>query len=155
MLKAIIADNEPGIAKLLAGLLEKHCREVMIKGMANTAIHSMRLIQQKKPDILFLDAALLQTDSNRLMEMVGQHSVQVIFTADNDAFALKAIRYHALDYLVKPLDTADLIQAVKKAVKIKNDKQLIGKQLDGLIQRYSQVPLPEQQRQPILKDRIT
>jgi len=153
MLRAIIAENESGVARLQAGLLEQHCREVMIKGIANNCLDSMRLIQQKKPDILFLDAALLQPDSNRLMEMVGQHSVQVIFTADNDAFALKALRYRPLDYLLKPLNIAELIEAVKKAVKIKNDKQHIREQLGGLIQRYSQIPLLEQQS--ILKDRIT
>jgi two-component system, LytTR family, response regulator len=155
MLRAIISDHSQEATQMMAELIKQHCNGVIIKAITYNVTETMRCIQKIKPDIIFLSADLPQLETSRLMEQVSQFSVKVVFTATNDAFAIKAIKYAPLDYLIKPFNPVEIKQVIEKALKAKNDKLFIGEQLGGLIRRFSQIPLPAQQQQPKFKDRIT
>ncbi len=115
MLNAIIIDDVPQARETLKEDLETYCPQVKIIGEAEGVVSGAKLLRNKKPDILFLDIQMQDGSGFDLLEILPEISFKVIFTTASDAFAIKAFRYAALDYLLKPIDPDLLIEAVQKA----------------------------------------
>jgi len=117
-MKALIIDDERLARKELTGLLEEH-KQVEIVGEAINADDAIQQIDEKKPDLIFLD---VQMPGKTGFEMLAELDKvpQVIFTTAYDEFALKAFEVNALDYLLKPIDSDRLADALRK-VETKNE----------------------------------
>lgn len=122
MLTAIIIDDEAKAAKLVASLLDYYCKQVEVLAVTTNSLMGLSLTREKKPDLLFLDIEMPHLNGFELLEKIQDIPVQVIFTTAYDTYAIKAIKFSAADYLLKPIDPADLIQAVGKAEKAKNER---------------------------------
>ncbi|QDK79870.1 response regulator transcription factor [Spirosoma sp. KCTC 42546] len=114
MIKAILIDDEAHCLDTLSILLADHCPEVTILQTCRSAKTAIEAIEQAKPDVIFLDIQMPGTTGFQLLEQLGQVSFAVIFTTSYDQYAIKAIHLSALDYLLKPVDPAELIVAVDK-----------------------------------------
>ncbi len=119
MLRAIIIEDEKRSRETLFGLLKMYCKNVEIVGEAENVQEGLMLIRQQSPDVVFLDIQMPDGSGFKLLEQIADIKFDVIFTTAYDQFAIKAIRYSALDYLLKPIYPEDLIRAVKKAEKNK------------------------------------
>jgi two-component system LytT family response regulator len=115
MLKAILIDDEPKCVRLLAKELTTHCPGVQVIGQTSGSEEGLRLIQMLHPDLVFLDIEMPRLNGFQLLERLGEISFGLIFVTAYSEFALKAFRFSALDYLLKPVDTHELQQAVGKA----------------------------------------
>lgn len=115
MLKAIIIDDEPDNLKLLALQLKKYCQEVEVIQSYSRSEEGLAGILQLKPDIVFLDIEMPVMNGFELLEAVGQINFHIVFVTAYDQFAVKAFRFSALDYLLKPIDANELKMAVAKA----------------------------------------
>lgn len=82
--------------------------------MADNAEEGFLLINKLKPDVVFLDIEMPKGNGFYLLEKFDKINFQVIFTTAYDRYAIKAIKYHALDYLLKPIDIDELKQAVEE-----------------------------------------
>jgi len=118
-MKTLIVDDERLARKELTSLLAEHS-EIEIVGEAVNADDAMEKINQLNPDLLFLDIQMPGKTGFDLLEMLDA-APNVIFTTAYDEYAIKAFEYNALDYLLKPIQTDRLAEAVKKV--IKKDKQ--------------------------------
>jgi len=116
MLKAIIIDDEPDNVKLLALQLKLYCPEVLVVAECTRSVDGLSKINELAPDIVFLDIEMPVMNGFELLEKVGQVNFQIIFVTAYDQFAVKAFKFSALDYLLKPIDTRELQAAVAKAV---------------------------------------
>lgn len=96
-------------------MLGTHCPVVNIIGVASNVSEGLELILKTSPQLVFLDVEMPDGDGFSLLQQVPDISFQVIFITAHEKYALKAIKYSALDYLLKPIDYDDLIQAVAKA----------------------------------------
>ena len=115
MLKALLIDDEPDCVHLLASELAQHCPQVQVIGKTTSSQEGLRLIHVLQPDLVFLDIEMPRLNGFQLLEKVGEIFFQLIFVTAYNEFAIKAFRYSALDYLLKPIDTDELQQAVRKA----------------------------------------
>jgi two-component system LytT family response regulator len=133
-MRAILIDDEPDNLQLLTLQLERHCPQVEIVGSYNQSMAGLKAIQSLKPALVFLDIEMPVLNGFQLMEKVGEITFQVVFITAYDKYAVRAFRFSALDYLLKPVDTIDLVAAVKKAEEF---NKINPQQLDLLRQYYT------------------
>lgn len=111
---AILIDDEPMALTSMERMLAKYCPQVEIVGKTINPEEGVKLINQTKPDVLFLDIAMPKMDGFTLLKQIEDTNVQVIFITAYDEYALQAFKTAAADYLLKPVDKDELIQAVDK-----------------------------------------
>jgi len=142
-MKAIIVDDEPTNVKNLTILLNKYCPQVEILGAANNNQDALSLFEAEKPHLIFLDIQLDNDTGFNLLKLLPNKDFEVIFVTAYDNYGIQAIKFAALDYILKPIDIDELVSAVNKAeVKLKEKQQTM--QLDFLvnhIKRDHAVPL--------------
>ena len=114
MLKALIIDDEVHCIDTLSILLADYCPEVEVVDKCPTPKRGLEAIEKLKPDLVFLDIEMPAMNGFELLEQFKQIPFSVIFTTSYDQYAIKAIRFSALDYLLKPIDPKELIAAVHK-----------------------------------------
>jgi two-component system LytT family response regulator len=117
MLKCIIVDDEPACIETLQLMLNrKFADTVQVAATALIPADAILLIQQHRPDIVFLDVEMPQMSGIELLQSFDQISFQVIFTTAHQHYALQAIKLNALDYLLKPISLDELSEAINKAL---------------------------------------
>jgi two-component system, LytTR family, response regulator len=115
---AIIIDDEPNAVDLLALRLAQKCPQVEIVATCTSSVKGVEAIKKHKPDIVFLDIEMPQMNGFQVLEAVDDIQFALIFVTAYDKFALKAFRYSAIDYLLKPIEVEELIEAVKKVERL-------------------------------------
>ena len=130
-MKAILIDDEPDCIKLLALQLKMYCPQVQVTAACTDSNEGMQKIKDLQPDIVFLDIEMPVMNGFQLLESMGDIRFHIVFVTAYDKFAVKAFRFSALDYLLKPIDAKDLVAAVEKA----NKKQLPEKQQINLLKQ--------------------
>ncbi len=117
MINVIIVDDEQNSRETLKGKLDLFCPEVGVSGEADSVATALKLIEEHKPDALFLDIELSGESGFDLLEGLSEiegKAPEVVFITAHDEFAIKAIKFSALDYLLKPIDPEELVKAVRK-----------------------------------------
>lgn len=113
-IKAIIIDDERHSCEITQVLVDDCCPNVEVVGVTTSPIEGMRLIRQEKPDLLFLDIEMPVLNGFQLLEKIGKIDFHIIFTTAYDEFAIKAFKVGAVDYLLKPIDSGELEEAVSR-----------------------------------------
>ncbi|MFH0866980.1 MAG: LytTR family DNA-binding domain-containing protein [Bacteroidota bacterium] len=116
MIKTIIIDDEKKAVHSLILLLNEYCPEIEITGTAHSAADGIKEITLRKPDLVFLDVEMPHASGFDLLESLPERKFDVIFITAYDNFAIKAFKYSAVDYILKPVDIQELISAVKKVI---------------------------------------
>ena len=137
-MKAIIIDDEPDNVRLLALQLARHCPQVDVVGQFTDSTDGLRAIQMLRPALVFLDIEMPLMNGFQLLERVGALTFHVVFVTAYDQYAVRAFRFSALDYLLKPIDTVDLIATVRRA---ENTARISPRQLE-LMQQYYPMRAP-------------
>src|SRR5690242_4280414 len=104
MINAIIIDDEKKCISLLRHLLQHHCPEVNVVASADNATEGIALIEARQPDLVFLDIEMPGKTGFELLNSLPEIPFDIIFTTAYNHYAIKAIRFSALDYLLKPVD---------------------------------------------------
>ena len=136
-LRAIIVDDEKHSRETLKNLVAEFCTNVEILTTASTISEALSAIKTQNPDLVFLDIELQTGTGFDILEQLGDINFEVIFTTAFEQYALKAVKFSSLDYLLKPIDLDELQKAVEKAKKIK-DSNIYNKQLETLIYNLKQ-----------------
>jgi len=139
MIKALIIDDEMHCLKTLSMLLKEYCPDVQVVKLCENAEDGIEAIKKFKPDLVFLDIEMPHMNGFEMLEKFSEISFALIFTTGYDQYAIKAFRFSALDYLLKPIDHDELKKAVEKV-----DRHLqhpLPQQLEILLQKiHSQSP---------------
>ncbi|NIJ54797.1 LytR/AlgR family response regulator transcription factor [Dyadobacter arcticus] len=114
-MKAIIIDDEPDCVRLLGLQLKMYCPQVKVVAACTGSEEGLDAIRAENPDLVFLDIEMPKMNGFQLLEMVGDLDFAVVFVTAYDKFAIKAFKFSAIDYLLKPTDAKDLQAAVHKA----------------------------------------
>ncbi len=138
-LKTIIVDDEPNNIRNIESILQKHCENIDLVGNANSVESANRLIKEVQPDLVFLDIEMPKGNAFDLLESLEDISFEIIFVTAYNQYAIKAIRFSALDYILKPINIENFKEAVNKAVekataKNNNDR------LENFIKNINQKP---------------
>ena len=135
MIKAIIIDDEVHCIDTLSILLADYCPEVEILDKCMSPKKGLESIERLKPDLVFLDIEMPAMNGFELLEQFKQIPFAVIFTTSYDQYAIKAFRFSALDYLLKPIDREELQKAVQKVLNKKQNQ--LPQQLEILLQKIN------------------
>lgn len=132
-LKAILIDDEHSAISNLTQLIGQFCPGVTIVGSAENATKGIQEIQEKKPDVVFLDIEMPGGTGFDLLSCFTERDFEVVFVTSYNQHAIKAFKYSAVDYLLKPVDIDDLVQSIER---IQQRKTTIGNtdNLSGLMQ---------------------
>jgi two-component system, LytTR family, response regulator len=114
MLTAIIIDDEPKGRMALKQKLHDYCTDIQVTGEAENGEEGMKLIEKIKPEIVFLDIEMPRMDGFEMLHRLPEKNFHLIFTTAYDQYAIKAIKYAAFDYLLKPIDIEELKSAISK-----------------------------------------
>ena len=134
MIKAIIVDDEVHCLDTLSILVSDFCPDVQVMEQCISAKKALAAIETHQPDLVFLDIEMPVMNGFEFLEQFSEIPFSVVFTTSYNQYAIKAIRFSALDYLLKPIDPKELVAAIHK------------------IQVQQHLPSPEQFR--MLKDQV-
>jgi two-component system, LytTR family, response regulator len=126
MIKAILIDDEVHCLDTLSILISDYCPDVQVMEKCFSAKQGLAAVAKHEPDMVFLDIEMPVMNGFEFLEQFKEISFAIIFTTGYDQYAIKAIRFSALDYLLKPIDPKELVSAVHK------------------VQTQKQLPVPEQ-----------
>ncbi|MCX2573876.1 LytR/AlgR family response regulator transcription factor [Pedobacter sandarakinus] len=149
-MKAILIDDEVANLENLRTLLEKHCPQVNILATVQTVADAVKIIEKHLPDLVFLDIQMGEQTGFDVLTSLPNRNFEVIFVTAFDQYGIQAVKFAALDYLLKPVDIDELKTAVNK-VNQKLALQSQNSQLDFLLQQIrspqpavSKIALPMQ-----------
>jgi len=114
MIKTIIIDDVKQARDTLKRDIHSYCPGIEVAGEAGSVIEGAKIIKTIQPDLVFLDIHMRDGTGFDLLEIVQPLTFKLIFTTGSDAHAIKAFKFSALDYLLKPIDPDELMEAVKK-----------------------------------------
>ena len=133
MIRAVLLDDEPKNTDILVKMLAGFCPEVEVAGVAQNPEIGYELIQKARPDLVFLDIEMPYGNAFDLLDKLKPIDFEVIFVTAFDNYMLKAFKYSALDYLLKPVDIGDLKSAVDRAIERRKAKTFDMRQLELLV----------------------
>lgn len=125
-IKAVIVDDEQNNVDNLRRLLQKHCAEVEVIGEALNAEAAKEAIQKLQPELLFLDIQMPDKNGFDLLRSLTQPAFEVIFVTAYDQYGIQAVKFSAVDYLLKPINAEELVAAVQKAVQRTKERRQNG-----------------------------
>jgi two-component system LytT family response regulator len=114
-IRSIIIDDEPNNVENLQTMLHKYCAEIEVMAVANNADNGIAIIKAHQPDLLFLDIQLPGKSGFDILKAFTQINFEIIFITAYDQYGIQAIKFSALDYLLKPIDINELKLSVEKA----------------------------------------
>ncbi len=135
--KIVIIDDELSARVTLRKLILNYCPEAEILGQASSVHSAISFLESNKVDIVFLDVQMQDGTGFDVLDRLGRIDFNVIFTTAYDEFAVKAFRYNAIDYLLKPINPDELILAFNKANE-KATPQQVTRQINNLIKTTSE-----------------
>ncbi len=113
-MKAVIIDDEKKSCTLLSNLITEYCNDVQVSGIAHSVVEGTKIIHKYNPDVVFLDIEMPQQNGFQLFEQFDAINFEVIFITAYDEYAIKAFRFSAIDYLLKPIYINDLEEALHR-----------------------------------------
>lgn len=114
MIKALIVDDEKNCSEALQILLQENCPGVTVIGVAHSGMEALAMIEAHQPQLVFLDIEMPHMTGFQVLERLPRINFELIFTTSYDQYAIKAFKFSALDYLLKPIDREELETAVAK-----------------------------------------
>lgn len=115
MLTALLIDDMPQALQILQHDLADCCPDVQVIGTADSVVSAAKQLRRQIPDLLFLDIMLGDGTGFDLLEIFPNLAAKVIFVTASDEYAIRAFRFAAIDYLLKPIDPSELKEAVQRA----------------------------------------
>jgi len=123
MLRALIIEDEHLNREVLKSLINTYCKEITVIGEADSAASAIAAIHITNPDVVFMDIELGDGTAFDVLAQITNPQFQLIFTTAYDHYAVRAIKFNALDYLLKPIDTNELKAAVEKVSRAGSSQQ--------------------------------
>ena len=148
-MKALIIEDEQKSREMLSEILKKYYPQIAILGLAKNVAEAVELIEKTKPNLLFLDISMPDGTGFDVLEKTLGHKFDIIFTTATDKHALKAIKYSACDYLLKPIDLDELGTAIKRleqkrslSIPSMDNLQFLIQNLKRADDNYTKITLP-------------
>ena len=112
MIRAVIIDDEPLSVETLQNLIRAYCPSIEVIATAGSVEEGLQVLQTHTPELLFLDIAMPDGDGFEVLEKLDEKPFQVIFTTAYEEYAVKAFDFSAMNYLLKPISSEDLLKVV-------------------------------------------
>lgn len=117
MIRVVIVDDEQDAINSIELIINEYCSNAEVVGTASSAVEGRDIILNQQPDLVFLDIEMPRGNGFDLLEMLPERNFEIVFITAYNNFAIKAFKYSAIDYILKPIDIEEFIEAVDKAEK--------------------------------------
>jgi len=144
MIRCVLIDDESNSLEMMEWLLKTYCPQVKIEAMCNAASKGIEAINKYKPDLVFLDIEMPHMNGFDMLEQFDKLFFDVVFCTAYDQFAIRAFKYSALNYLLKPIDPEDLKETIRRIEERKSTPSK--EQIELLFQNIKQTVKPTAQR---------
>lgn len=141
MLSTIIIDDQQNCIDDLFLLLKTHCPEISVIATAHSGKEGISTLKKLKPQLVFLDVEMQDMTGFEMLQQLSKTNFHVIFTTAFDKYAIQAIRFNAIDYLLKPVRKHELIEAVERAAKAPSALTL--QQIKNLKETSENIQVPQ------------
>lgn len=115
MMRTVVIDDEPNARQVVKNILQQYCKSVDVIGEAENVTAGVKMINDLSPDLVLLDIRMPDGTGFNLLKKVDKLNFHFVFITAHEEYAIQAIKQSALDYIVKPINTNELIAAVEKA----------------------------------------
>ena len=132
MIRSIIIEDENPSQELLKSIISHYCPQVSVVGIANDVKSGLDLFLRESPDLAFMDIQLADENSYDILDKLPAKKCKIIFTTAYEKYALKAFKYDAMDYILKPFSHLDIMRAVEK-IKSDDINETVLQQLNSLL----------------------
>ena len=133
MIRAIIIDDESAMQEVNSQLLAEYFPNIKQVGTANSITSGINLIQKENPDLVLLDIQLTDGSGFQLLQKLPSYDFKVVFITAFDSYAIKAIKFSAIDYVLKPVNEIEFQQAIQRAVDLIKSKDHTASQVNVLM----------------------
>lgn len=137
MIRTLVIDDVQPSVDLIIHEIEKFCPQLTVIGTADNVQDAIALIIKTKPDLIFLDIQLHDQTAFDILDAVHDDNLHVVLISAYDQYGLPAIKHSVIDYLLKPIQTVDLLRAVQKV-----EKAIRSKQKEGFVEAGFYLALP-------------
>jgi len=124
MLRTVIVEDEIDAQSLLARIFLEYCEDIDLVGIVSNIEDARKLIEREQPDLIFLDIQLEDGSGFELLDGLSEVSAKIIFTTAFDNYAIRAFKYEAIDYVLKPYSPKDILASLERVRKTNFDKDL-------------------------------
>jgi two-component system LytT family response regulator len=125
MIRTVLIDDETDSIRVLQKLLETYCPQVEVVGTAEGVETGLAIIQEVRPDLLFLDIEMTRGNAFDLLNQLRPLTFQVIFVTAFDNYAIRAFKYSVVDYLLKPVDIDELVNAISRVAERSKQRNIV------------------------------
>lgn len=132
-MKAVIIDDEPRAVQILEMVVGEYCNGLSIAGTATTIASAIEKIKLLKPDLIFLDIEMPDGSGFDVLTAFPERSFEVVFVTAYNHYALKAIKYSAADYILKPVDIEEVKAAIEKILHRRKTPEIAGPDITELL----------------------
>ncbi len=139
-MRTVIIDDEPNARQVVKNILEQYCSSVEVVGEADNVANGVKLINDKTPDLVLLDIRMPDGTGFNVLKRVNKLDFHFIFITAHEEYAIRAIKQSALDYIVKPINTNELIASIEKAELSKPKERELEESIEALSHNQSGVP---------------
>jgi two-component system LytT family response regulator len=146
MIRTVLIDDESRLLSSLQTMLRTNCPMLDIVAVCRSADEGLIQIKATNPDLVFLDIAMPGKDGFTLLEEIGEIHFRIIFVTAHDEYSLRAFKFSAVDYLLKPVNEDELIAAVKKAEQTILHEQTLQKSIGALVHNLKPQTQTQEQR---------
>jgi len=143
MIEAVLVDDENKAREYLTNIISKNCPNIRIIGYASNAEEGFQIIDELKPSLVFLDVEMPGGNGFDMLERFDSVNFDVIFTTAYDHYAIKAIEYSAIGYLMKPISKDRLTEAVEKVNARKANQVTLDSSIELLLSNLKTDSVPQ------------
>jgi two-component system LytT family response regulator len=136
MIKAVIIDDESAMQEINSRLLAEYFPNITVTGIADSVDSGIKLIKKEKPDLVLLDIEIKGGSGFHILQQLRPYNFKVVFITAFDNYAIKAIKFSAHDYILKPVNETEFQQAIQGAMELIEKNENIQPQTEVLMDSY-------------------
>lgn len=141
-LKTVIIDDEQDAVEFISSIIGEYCPSLEVIGKGYNVIQGTQIIKEKKPDLVFLDVEMPNGNGFDLLAQFPEKDFDVVFITAFNHYAIKAIKFSAVDYILKPININEFIEAVTRVIKKRSEKSPAGNDSLRILLENLRSPLP-------------
>lgn len=145
MIRVVVVDDEEQGRSIIKQYIARYCPYIEVCGEADSVKNGVIVVNERHPDIVFLDIQMQDGTGFNILEALPERNFKVIFVTSFDQFALKAIKFCAADYILKPVDPDEFVEAVERVQADLEKQNLADNRIDEMLtnmSNFSKVGLP-------------
>lgn len=147
-LKTVIVDDEQDAVDFINSIIGEYCPSLEVVGRANNIVQGVSAINDKKPDLVFLDVEMPNGNGFDLLAQFPEKEFDVIFITAFNHYAIKAIKFSAVDYILKPINISEFVEAVNRVIKKRSERSAPGNENLRILMENLRTALPSRMAIP-------